>query len=68
MIFIAALALAAAVFSFARAISGYRSGRADLSGNYGPILEADRDDDPVGFSTAVWGNALAGLIALGVAG
>jgi hypothetical protein len=62
----ALLTIGIAIFSFWRALSGYRSGRAKISLR-GMSLEADREDDPVGFSTAVWLNVSIGLFALACA-
>jgi hypothetical protein len=56
-----------ALLNFARAIRGHRRGQADWHAGRGLDLSADREDDPVGFTTAVWGNVAAGLFALGMA-
>ena len=55
-----------AVFNFYRAVRGHRDGRAVIEVR-GISLDADRDDDPVGFQTAVWGNVALGIFALAVA-
>lgn len=49
------------------ALIGWRRGRADWHAGRGLRLSADREDDPVGFTTAVWGNVAAGLFALAMA-
>ena len=61
------LALGLAAFSFWRAVQGYRRGQAELVIRGFPRLSADRDDDPVGFQTAIWVNEAMGLFALGCA-
>lgn len=60
---IALLAAGIAALCFWRAARGYRDGRSQLAVR-GISLDADRDDDPVGFSTAVWGNLALGIFAL----
>ncbi len=60
--------LAVAAFSFFRAIQGYRAGMADWYVKPGQGLSADKEDDPVGYSTAIWGSAAMGLFALYAAG
>ena len=60
---VALLAIGIALLNFWHAYSGWRSGRASIHLR-GMSLEADREDDPVGFPTAVWGNVALGLFAL----
>lgn len=64
----ALLPLGVAALSFYAAIKGYRTGKADWYVQPGQGISADEEDDPVGFSTAVWGNVVMGLFALYLAG
>jgi hypothetical protein len=64
---IAVIAGVFAAVSFYRAISGYRRGRATLSGDFGSLLDSDRKDDPLGFSTAIRVNLVFGAFGLGMA-
>jgi hypothetical protein len=61
------LAVGLALFLFYRAWRGWRRGRAEFAVQ-SFALDADREDDPVGFSTAIWGNAAMGVFALAGAG
>jgi hypothetical protein len=64
----ALLVLGVAAISFYRAIQGYRTGTAHWYVRPEQGLSADKRDDPVGYSTAVWGNVTMGLSALFLAG
>jgi hypothetical protein len=46
---------------------GYRRGRAAWFAGRSLSLDADAEDDPVGFTTAVWGNAVQGVLMLWLA-
>ena len=62
------LALAAiGLFNLYRAADGYRKGKAVWFAGRGLGISADREDDPVGYATAIWGNVLAGAFVLGMA-
>ena len=61
------LTVGIAIFLFWRAARGWRAGRAQVEVP-GISLDADREDDPTGFSTAIWGNVAMGLFALACAG
>lgn len=50
-----------------RAIRGWRDKRAHLFINEFVSLDSDRDDDPVGYVTAIGMNAVIGLFALAMA-
>lgn len=50
-----------------RAVRGWRDKRANLYINEFVSLDSDRDDDPVGYVTAVGMNAAIGLFALAMA-
>jgi hypothetical protein len=61
------LTLFIAIFCLYRAIRGWRDKRAHLYINEFVSLDSDRDDDPVGYVTAVGVNAAIGLFALAMA-
>lgn len=61
------LLVGVAAFGFFRAVRGYRLGKADWFAGPSLGLTAEREEDPVGFTTAVWGNAFVGALALYVA-
>jgi hypothetical protein len=65
---IACLLALIAVLNFYRAWTGYRRGSAEWFAGRNLAFAADRDDDPVAFNTAVWGNAAAGALTLWIAG
>lgn len=65
---IGAALLVAAAFSFYRAVQGYRTEKAHWHVGPEQDLAADREDDPVGHSTAMWGNAVVGIFALYLGG
>jgi hypothetical protein len=64
---LAGLLAALALFNFVRAFAGWWRGRAEWFAGRGVEFSGDREDDPVGFATAIWGNVAAGLFALGIA-
>jgi hypothetical protein len=61
------LAFSLAVGCLYRAIRGWRDKRAQLFINEFASLDSDRDDDPVGYMTAVGVNAAVGLFLLAFA-
>jgi hypothetical protein len=61
------LAFSIAVGCLYRAVRGWRDKRAHLYINEFVSLDSDRDDDPVGYMTAVGVNAAVGLFALAMA-
>jgi hypothetical protein len=61
------LTLFVAAVCIYRAIRGWRDKRAHLSINEFVSLDSDRDDDPLGYVTAIGVNAAVGLFALAMA-
>ena len=60
--------LAVAAISFFRAVQGHCTGTAHWYVLPGQGLSADKEDDPLGYSTALWGNIVVGGFALFLAG